>query len=615
MTKIRGEDRSVKSLLGQKFHIDYYQRDYKWESKQIRELIEDLTSRFLLDYQPDHERKAVAHYGQYFLGSVIISNKDGDRFIVDGQQRLTSLTLLLIYLDSLQKDQPADQRVEIANLVYSTQYGTKSFNLDVQERNGCLQALINGDSPDPTDEPPSVQNLINRYHDITDIFPEELRGDALPYFLDWLTENVMLVEITAFSDDDAYTIFETMNDRGLSLTPTDMLKGYLLANVTDDEGRAQAGDAWKTQMGKLRDLGKDEDADCIKAWLRSQYADKIRERKAGAKPEDFDKLGTEFHRWVRENRDRIGLATSADFTSFVTNDFRFYARAYSRARRAADLFTEGLTSVFFNAQNSFTLQYPLMLAPLRKDDDDETVTRKMRLVATYVEIMLARRMWNFKAIDHSTMQYRAFLIMKAIRGLDLEELRADLIHRLSPEGADRDEYIDFETQEAFRLHGTNGPQVHRLLARLTEFAEVQSGGEARYPEYAKRSAKKGGYQIEHIWADHPERFEDEFAHPADFAAYRNRIGGLVLLPGPDNASYSDMTYEDKVDHYAKQNLLAQSLHSIAYENKPGFRKFREATGLPFAAKEEFKKADLDNRQALYTALANHCWSPEQLQEV
>ena len=79
-----------------------------------------------------------------------------------------------------------------------------------------------------------MQNLINRYNDIADIFPEDLRGDALPYFLDWLTEKVMRVEITAFSDDDAYTIFETMNDRGLSLTPTDMLKGYLLANITDD---------------------------------------------------------------------------------------------------------------------------------------------------------------------------------------------------------------------------------------------------------------------------------------------------------------------------------------------------------------------------------------------
>ena len=56
------------------------------------------------------------------------------------------------------------------------------------------------------------------------------------------------------------------------------------------------------------------------------------------------------------------------------------------------------------------------------------------------------------------------------------------------------------------------------------------------------------------------------------------------MPGPDNASYSDMTFEEKVEHYAKHNLLAQSLHPIAYENKPGFRRFREEMGLPFAAK-------------------------------
>lgn len=615
MKKILGDAKSVRSLLTQKYRIDYYQRDYKWESKQIRELVEDLTTRFFQDYEVGHPRDAVARYGQYFLGSIIISEKDGERFIVDGQQRLTSVTLLLTFLDGLQKTSAPDDHVEIANLVYSTQYGKKSFNLDVPERTTCLQSIIIGNKPDPTDQPPSVQNLIARYNEIAEIFPDELRHDALPYFLDWLRENVMLVEITAFSDDDAYTIFETMNDRGLSLTPTDMLKGYILANITDDVARAQAGDAWKAQMAKLRDLGKDEDADCIKAWLRSQYAEKIRERKAGAKPEDFDKQGTEFHRWIRENRERVGLINGSDFTSFVTNEFRFYARAYTMARRAADTYTTDFEPVYFNAQNSFTLQFPMMLAPLRTDDDDAMVRRKMRLVATFIEILLARRMWNFKAIDHSTMQYRAFLIMKGIRGMDMETLRTDLVSRLSEEGTDRDDYIDFKTQEAFRLHGTNGPQVHRMLARLTEFVEVSSGGAARYPEYSNRSAKKGGYQIEHLWADHADQHSDEFTHPADFAAYRNRVGGLVLLPAGDNASYSDMAYPAKVAHYAKQNLLACSLHPLAYENKPGFRNFREKTGLTFTPKPTFKRGDLDDRQALYIALANLCWSPDRLQAI
>lgn len=616
MKKILGDAKSVRSLLSEKYRIDYYQRDYKWEPKQIQELIEDLTTRFLQDFDEAHDRSEVASYGQYFLGSIIISSKENERFIVDGQQRLTSLTLLLIYLNRLQLTrEDAEGVVEVTNLIYSTQFGTKSFNLDIPERNMCLQSLINGETPDTADQPPSVQNLVSRYDDVTEFFPYELRGRALLYFVDWLIEKVMLVEITTFSDDDAYTIFETMNDRGLSLTPTDMLKGYLLVNITDDESRARSDDEWKIQTGKLRELGKEEDADCLKSWLRSQYANKIRERRTGANPEDFDRISTEFHRWVRENRNRIGLRESMDFNSFITKDLRFFSGVYQFIRQAANKYDPEFGSIFFNAQNSFTLQYPLMLAPLQVSDSEQTIQRKVRLVATFIEIMLARRLWNFKAIDHSTMQYRAFLIMKGIRGKELDDLREDLTRRLSPDGAERDDYIDFHTQESFHLHGTNGPQVHRLLARLTEFIETKSNHVSRYEEYANRSSRKGGYQIEHLWADHAERHTDEFSHPSDFVAYRNRIGGLVLLPASDNASYSDMTYSEKVKHYAKQNLLACSLHPIAYKNNPGLSQFLKATDLPFRPMQDFRKADLDERQKLYTAIASRCWSPDRLKEI
>ncbi len=616
MRDILGDAQSVSYLLGQKYQIDYYQRDYNWESKQVQELIEDLTTRFLLDYVESHDRSQVADYGQYFLGSIIISQKDNVRYIVDGQQRLTSLTLLLIYLDRLiQKRKDKESIAPISDLIYSIKFGAKSFNLDIDERNSCLQSLINGENPDPVDQSPSVQNLINRYNDITEFFPEELRDKALPYFIDWLTEKVKLVEITTFSDDDAYTIFETMNDRGLSLTPTDMLKGYLLANIGDNGSRAQSDHVWKEQIGKFRELGKEEGADCIKSWLRSQYADKIRERRASAKPEDFDKIGTEFHRWVRDNRKRIGLLGSEDFSSFIIEKFQFFSRAYEFARLKANTYDPDFGSIYFNAQNSFTLQYPLMLAPLRTSDDWKTVKRKIRLVATFIEIMLARRLWNFKAISHSTMQYRAFLIMKEIRGMEIDELREDLIRRLSREGSERDDYVDFHTQKAFQLHGNNGPQVHRLLARMTEYVEARSEDKYDYDKYANRSTKKGGYQIEHLWANHADRHTDEFNYPGEFEAYRNRIGGLVLLPAPHNASYSDMIYSDKVEHYSKENLLACSLHPMAYENSPGFSQFLTATSLPFKPMQEFRKGDLDDRQNLYMELASFCWSPNRLKEI
>ena len=120
--------------------------------------------------------------------------------------------------------------------------------------------------------------------------------------------------------------------------------------------------------------------------------------------------------------------------------------------------------------------------------------------------------------------------------------------------------------------------------------------------------------MEHIWANHPERHADEFSHPADFAEYRNRIGGLLLLPKPFNASYGDLPYAKKRGHYLKQNLLAQSLHEDAYDRDPGFVRFAQKSGLPFRSHTSFRKEDLDVRQDLYRRLAELVWSPDRLEK-
>ena len=253
--EIDGKGRTVRELLaGRKYSIDYYQREYKWQTKQVTELMTDLAAKFLESYEPGHERADVAEYGHYFLGSIIISDKDGVKFIIDGQQRLTTLSLLLIFLQHELQD--AEQRAQIADLIFSQKFGKRSFNLDIPERTACMEALYTGRELVAQDLPESLANIMARYADIDEFFPDELRGQALPYFVDWLIESVHLVEITAYSDSDAYTIFETMNDRGLSLTPADMLKGYLLAHITDDDDRIHAGKVWKDRITGLMELAR-----------------------------------------------------------------------------------------------------------------------------------------------------------------------------------------------------------------------------------------------------------------------------------------------------------------------------------------------------------------------
>lgn len=606
MREIRGDAKNIRALLaGAKYAVDYFQREYKWETKQVAELLNDLSEKFLDSYEPGHTRSAVETYGYYFLGSIIISEKDSRKFIIDGQQRLTTLTLLLIRIHQILEDQ--EQKGQLADLIFSQKYGKRSFNLDVPERTACMEALYTGQTFEENDQPESVANMLARYQDIEDRFPEELTGEALPYFVDWLIENVHLVEITAYSDEDAYTIFETMNDRGLSLTPTDMLKGYVLANITDPESRTVASQAWKAHIARLRDFGKDEDADGIKAWLRSQHAESIRERKRGAVPRDFDLLGTEFHRWVRDHEETLGLAASGDFARFIQKDFAFYTRQYHRLRQAAEALTPGLECAHYNAQNNFTLQYPVLLAPLQPDDPEGEILRKIRISATYIDILITWRIWNTRAIDYSTMQYAMFLVMRDIRRKSAAEVATILSARLASETE------TFASNDRFRLHGMNGRQIHRLLARMMDYVETRSGMASRYAEYIQRKGKHG-YEVEHIWADHPERHEDEFSHASDFEEYRNRIGGLLLLPKSFNASLGDLPYAEKREHYLKRDLLAQSLHEKAYQRSPGFVRFVNESGLPFKAHPEFKKVDLDARHELYKVLAEAIWNPERLSQ-
>src|SRR5271167_1586377 len=119
--EIDGKGRTVRELLsGRKYSIDYYQREYKWQQKQVAELLDDFAAKFLESHEKTNERSAVVEYSHYFLGSIIVSDKEGQKFIIDGQQRLTTLTLLLIFLQHQLAD--TDQKGQIADLIFSLKF-------------------------------------------------------------------------------------------------------------------------------------------------------------------------------------------------------------------------------------------------------------------------------------------------------------------------------------------------------------------------------------------------------------------------------------------------------------------------------------------------------------
>jgi uncharacterized protein with ParB-like and HNH nuclease domain len=562
MNKIDARSKTIRELLEKtKYSIDFYQREYKWKKEHITALLDDLETKFLSQHAEGHEPRKVQEYAHYFLGPIIISRKNGTNSIVDGQQRLTTLTLLLIYINNLQtetlKSNPSLRQVEIKSLIFSEKFGSKSFNIDVDERAACMEALFNNSPFNPEGITESVHNILDRFNDIVQLFPEPLKNRTLPYFIDWLIECVDLVEVVAYSDDDAYAIFETMNDRGLRLSSAEMLKGYLLANIKDDSQKRQANALWRKRTFEFLELADGDEKEAeefFKDWLRSQYAESIRERKKDAQNEDWESLGTRYHKWVRDEYKKLNLNKSKDFAEFVLRDFDFYSSVSMKIWKSAIDIAPGLEYVYYNSLNNFTLQDVLILASIGPDDDAAVIDKKIRLVAGYIDIFVARRLVNFRTLSYSSIVYTMFNLMKEIRHKRVEEL----VHLLKDRVASMEE--SFEGVRKFYVHQQNRGYVHTLLARITHHVAEKCGLDSDILSYLDRMAKHP-FQVEHIWANDYDQYKSEFANEYEFAEYRNRFGGLILLPDDFNKSYGKKGYKEKLDGYLGQNVLAKNLAS------------------------------------------------------
>jgi len=605
MPEIDAKARNVRELLGgKKYTIDYFQREYRWRSKEMSELLRDLTVRFLAKWQPTHARAEVAKYPAYFLGPIIVSGECGRTSVIDGQQRLTSLSILLIWLHHGLHE---EDRKLLADLICTRQFGVNSYNLHVPERTAAIDALYHEESYSRDGAPESVRNILDRYDDIDEAMPDEIKGSARAMFADWLIERVYLVEVKSPSDDDGYAIFETMNDRGLPLSPTDMLKSHLLANSGSEEIKVKLNALWKHRIDQLRRIDKEEDADAIKSWLRAKFAERIRERQAGAQPEDFDRIGTEFHRWVRDRGAQLNLTDPTKFARFVERDFDFYTNWYLRLRDAAQTLTVGREAIYCNGLANFTLQYPLMLAPIKVGDNDEVAWRKAMVVASFVDVLIARRLWNGKSIDYNTMQYAMFLAIKKIRDCSPMETATLLKRQLD---ADAPPFTD---NARFGLWSSNKKTIRRFLARLTFWVDQKIGVSSSLGAYLTSSGPLG-YDIEHVIPDQHEPYLKEFPAEQDFQEYRNRLGDLLLLPRSFNRSYGALPYPEKREHYLQQNVLAQTFHEKAYERNPGLRRLIDEWGIPFKPYDELKKIDIEERQSVVMRLAEEVWSVNRLTE-
>ena len=617
MNKIDKTDSLTRILSHRRFTVDVFQREYRWGRKQIEQMISDFQDTFEEFYDPnDHDTpEEVENYGYYYMGCIICTGGSPNK-IIDGQQRLTSLTLLLIYLNNLQAEQAVQgyRTVKFEDMIYDDHYGKKSFNIDVDDRQLCLEALLsNNDAYQPVNE--SAQNMMERYRDIEDLFPDELKGEALEYFIYWLKEKVLLLEIDTPSEDEAHTIFLTMNDRGLSLNSAEMMKAYVMQQIVEAD-RALVNHRWQDNINRIKSASSydssgvvnTEDVELISTWLRAKYAQTLREGKRGANDEDFELLGEKFHTWVRSNaKAKMGLNKSIDYKTFVMTEMTRVTDLYLKLKEYGSTLTPGYEEIFYNTNRDLNYQTMLIISAVCNDDSNEDIQRKIQMVSKFVDDFASIRIFNFKKVNWNTNKYLLFRVMREIRNKDCLTVGMVLVRALRR----MDVSIDAITK--FSLNQFSGRYMLHLLARFTSYVNTKMGNPSQFDIYVDRKRKGNTYDIEHILPDDYDSYQEDFTTPEEFQRSRQMIGNLIILTRDKNRSYQAMKYQDKVEKYAGDNVLAQALNDTAYHNNPKFLALASQYG--FTAIPKFTKNSISDRANIYLQMAVDIWDPNEIKDI
>jgi uncharacterized protein with ParB-like and HNH nuclease domain len=373
--KISGAEYPLAKIFSSDFNyiIPSYQRPYAWTIDQASELFDDLYDFF--QREPEDT---------YFLGSIVLIKDEGkpSSEVIDGQQRLTTLTILLsslgymasgIYKDSLRKYicEPGDEIEQLAPKPrISLRERDKTFFANyVQSMQ--LEALLQLDSAQLSNE--AQRNIQENAKLLIDRIQNAVAKDSdfIKKFASFLVLRCFLVVVSTPSQQSAFRVFSVLNSRGLDLLPTDIIKSDVIGNITQSK-QDDFTDKWEDLEVQTGRNGFAE----LFGHIRMIYA------KAKAK------------RTLLEEFKEHVLSASASSEDLVTNVIEPYAEAYLAAKNCQFVSTANAADInsllkWLNRIDNSDWLPPAILFLAQKRNEPEYVLwffKKLERLAAFMHI-------------------------------------------------------------------------------------------------------------------------------------------------------------------------------------------------------------------------------------
>lgn len=535
--KIKAKEYYVKDLFSDKFlfSIPDYQRAYSWTRENLKQLINDIEDS--IDINNDQHGQAFENYEPYFIGSVVLCSKefkdDGSGLydVIDGQQRLTSIIMLIATMRDLVEN--VEYKKVLSSLIYqkpndlmgvkeSIRVKVRGKELDFFKQyilsDGGTDKILELDNTDLED---AKINMITAVKVFKSSFIDEngaLLDEKLNNFIKYLLQKVVLVVITTDSFTSAFRLFNVINARGLPLTNADLLKSENLRVISEDT-RAKYTDIWETDEG---DLGK-EDIEMLIGFMRTMKLN----RKANATVfEEFNK------KIFIDEPDYRG----EKFIEHLHNVKEIYVKYVldgniNTGNKDEEVYYKNLLTVMKDFL-SFDEWMVSIIKFIEKYKDD-------KLTLDFVKALEKRIVIDW--VNGNSFVDRLARVYRILETIDKCENGADVI---------RSEVFlgDLERTSSYFANSLDDIEFYskgRMM--IPKYILIRLDMELRKGERVEYSNK---IMIEHIL---PRNAKDSY-WTSNFTLeqrrnWANRLGNLILITGAKNNKINNKAFDDKMENY------------------------------------------------------------------
>ena len=554
-TEIKCEKKVIREIFNMWYCIPDYQRAYVWDTDQVRDLLDDTISAY-------RENKEA----QYFLGSMVLKiNEKSENNVsyteyelLDGQQRITTVFLILACMRDMLTDYPQYQnslagfvyqaedailqQPERMRIIFNIRSDVRDFvNEHIKPLHGTCDSALLKDKMQAKDVNISIRNMANAML-VAHVFLEENKSEIIGY-LSYFLNKVLMIYVATEELQDAFQLFTVLNNRGVKLSSSDILKAENLKELS-----AADRTFWATRWEEM-------------------------ETYFG---EDFDKFLSHIRTILVKKKQTTTLLKEFD-------EFVYSNQEYDRTQKKY----VPRTPILRRGRDTFELLYSYYHTYQEVFDTDHSVVTGDYEITNYLELMetgFGADYWIAPVLDYYR-KYRRRGFVAFLKALD-RKLSADWITAATPTvrmenvnailreiEASQDSAVLLQSK-AFDINKNdferviNGDIYGRSFAKylLLKLDLIYRGSSTPMIPQAIAS-------IEHILPRNPSadsQWVKDFS-AAEREEWTNKLGNLVLISRRKNTSQGNKDYVEKKEKYFEKNIEMFPNSIRIYQNYPEWK--------------------------------------------